>query len=77
MVFLLQNTQNRDTIAIHLKLDEIIRSIEGAHNKLLKIEELSDKDLEVLHQHYEKLAHKVQTQVEKGVQGTGSPTIQL
>jgi low affinity Fe/Cu permease len=45
MVFLIQNTQNRDTIALHLKLDEIIRSIQGAHNELLNIEELSDEEL--------------------------------
>jgi len=53
MVFLIQNTQNRDTRAINLKLDEIIRSSKHAHNELIDIEKLSDKDLEELAQHYE------------------------
>ncbi len=52
MVFLIQNTQNRDTMALHLKLDELIRSIQGAHNELLKIEELSDEDLKSLQDRY-------------------------
>jgi low affinity Fe/Cu permease len=48
MVFLIQNTQNRDARAIHLKLDEIIRSIQPAHNEMINIEKLSDEDLEKL-----------------------------
>ena len=55
MVFLIQNTQNRDTRAINLKLDEIIRSNKHAHNELIDIEKLSDKDLEELAQHYERI----------------------
>ena len=77
MVFLLQNTQNRDTIAIHLKLDEIIRSIQGAHNRLLKIEELSDRDLDMLHERYEKLASHVKKQMQKGNQDTDTPSIEI
>src|SRR5438477_527909 len=42
MVFLIQNTQNRDNYALHLKLDELIRAVEGAHNSLLDIEELTE-----------------------------------
>jgi low affinity Fe/Cu permease len=53
MVFLIQNTQNRDARAIHLKLDEIIRSIRKAHNEMIDIEKLSDKELEELATHYE------------------------
>jgi low affinity Fe/Cu permease len=53
MVFLIQNTQNRDARAIHLKLDEVIRSIESAHNDLIDIEKLSDRELEALAARYE------------------------
>jgi low affinity Fe/Cu permease len=45
MVFLIQNTQNRDGAAVQLKLDELIRTIDGAHNGFLDLEELSDEDL--------------------------------
>jgi len=55
MVFLIQNTQNRDTRAINLKLDEIIRSHKHAHNEMIDIEKLSDKELEELATHYEKI----------------------
>jgi low affinity Fe/Cu permease len=55
MVFLIQNTQNRDTRAINLKLDEIIRSHKHARNELIDIEKLNDKELEELAQHYEKI----------------------
>jgi low affinity Fe/Cu permease len=56
MVFLIQNTQNRDSTAMHLKLDEIIRSLETAHNALLDLEELSESDLVRIRDHYEELA---------------------
>jgi low affinity Fe/Cu permease len=55
MVFLIQNTQNRDTRAINLKLDEIIRSHKHANNELIDIEKLNDKELEELARHYEKI----------------------
>jgi low affinity Fe/Cu permease len=58
MVFLIQSTQNRDTAAIHIKLDELIRAIEGAHNGLLDLEELNEKDLAKIRENYEKLAAK-------------------
>lgn len=45
MVFLIQNTQNRDSKALHLKLDEIIRSLENARNNMIEVEDLSDNDL--------------------------------
>jgi Predicted small integral membrane protein len=45
MVFLIQNTQNRDAKAAHLKLDEIIRALKGARNELIDLEKLADKDL--------------------------------
>ncbi len=55
VVFLIQNTQNRDARAIHLKLDEIIRSIHQAHNEMIDIEKLSDDELEELAKHYERI----------------------
>ena len=55
MVFLIQNTQNRDTLAMNLKLDEIIRSIRHAHNEMINIEKLSDEDLADLAKHYERI----------------------
>ncbi len=53
MVFLIQNTQNRDAKAFHLKLDEIIRSIRGASNQMIDVEKLSDEELETLASKYE------------------------
>jgi low affinity Fe/Cu permease len=58
MVFLIQNTQNRDTQALHLKLDELIRVTKGAHNRLLDLEEPDDEQLERLRQLYERLGQK-------------------
>ena len=55
MVFLIQNTQNRDARAIHLKLDEIIRSIHRAHNDMINIEKLSDEELKALAEQYERI----------------------
>lgn len=56
MVFLIQNTQNRDATAMHLKLDELIRASENANNTLLDMEELAEKDLTAIRDHYEELA---------------------
>jgi low affinity Fe/Cu permease len=55
MVFLIQNTQNRDAIAIHLKLDELICALKGARNQLVDIEELSDEELEELRREFRRL----------------------
>jgi low affinity Fe/Cu permease len=55
MVFLIQNTQNRDAQAINLKLDELILSIGAASNQMMDIESLSDDELNVLHERYEKI----------------------
>lgn len=60
MVFLIQNTQNRDAKAIHLKLDEIIRAIKGARNELVNLEELSDEDLEKLQTQFGRLRQKAE-----------------
>ncbi len=53
MVFLIQNTQNRDSRAINLKLDELIHSIDSARNQMVNIEKLSDEELDVIQAHYE------------------------
>jgi low affinity Fe/Cu permease len=55
VVFLIQNSQNRDSRAINLKLDELIRSTERAHNEMIDIERLSDRELETLARHYERI----------------------
>ena len=59
MVFLIQNTQNRDAHAIHLKLDELIRANKNARNKLLALEEMSDEELKALQCEFEELRDKV------------------
>ena len=56
MVFLIQNTQNRDTEAIQIKLDELIRAVESAHNALLDLEELDDDELDTIRKDYLELA---------------------
>lgn len=65
MVFLIQNTQNRDSRAIHLKLDELIRSMRSARNKLVNIEDLPDEVLESIHTEFKKLNEKVHTPTAK------------
>ena len=60
MVFLIQNTQNRDAKAVHLKLDELIRAVGGARNKLVDLEKLSDDDLKDLETEFEKLRKKAE-----------------
>jgi low affinity Fe/Cu permease len=75
MVFLIQNTQNRDGAALQLKLDEIIRAMEGAHNALLDLEELPDEDLERFRERYQKLARKARQDLDGGALDTGTPDI--
>lgn len=70
MIFLIQNTQNRDTAAIQIKLDELIRAMEGAHLALLDLEELEDHELERLRAEYEKLAAKARDDLKKGKSDT-------
>ena len=62
MVFVIQNTQNRDTAAMHIKIDELIRVTQKARNVLLDLEELDDKTLEALRADYEKLARRAKSQ---------------
>jgi low affinity Fe/Cu permease len=56
MVFLIQRAQNKDALAVQLKLNEIVAAIDGASNRLISVEDLTDEDLEVLHKHYRELA---------------------
>lgn len=58
MVFLIQNSQNRDTVAIHLKLDEVLRSIDEARNNFMDLEDLEEDELEILREEYRQLAEK-------------------
>ena len=60
MVFLIQNTQNRDAKAVHLKLDELIRAIKTARNALVDLEDLSDEDLKKLEQQFERVRKKAE-----------------
>jgi low affinity Fe/Cu permease len=62
MVFLIQNTQNRDAKVVHQKLNELIRGVHGARNSLINLETLSDQELEVLQQQFERLREKGDTQ---------------
>ncbi len=75
MVFLIQNTQNRDSEAMQLKLDELIRVAEGAHNALLDLEELSETELDEMRDRYEKLAQKAREELKKGRRDTGRPKV--
>jgi low affinity Fe/Cu permease len=65
MVFLIQNTQNRDAKAVHLKLDELIRAVGPARNKLVDLEKLSDDELQTLEQEFEKVRKKAAGAKEK------------
>ena len=75
MVFLIQATQNRDGEAIQIKLDEIIRAQQGAHNALLDLEELEEDELVQLHANYLRLAEQARKRIEKGKSDTGVPEI--
>jgi low affinity Fe/Cu permease len=70
MVFLIQNTQNRDSQAIQVKLDELIRSIEGAHMALLDLEELDDEDFERISHDYRELAREARKDLDAGKSDT-------
>ena len=75
MVFLIQNTQNRDTQAIQIKLDELIRCTEGAHNALLDLEELDEKTLDAFRAKYEALASNARKAIAGGGNDRGSPDL--
>ena len=64
MVFLIQNTQNRDTEAMHIKLDELIRAVDTAQNTMLDLEELDEKELDEIRAEYEEMAEKARKKLE-------------
>ena len=75
MVFLIQNTQNRDAEAIQIKLDELIRAMEGAHNALLDLEELEQADLDRIRAGYARLAESARTGLRRNMTDTGVPEV--
>jgi low affinity Fe/Cu permease len=75
MVFLIQSTQNRDAEAVHVKLDELLRVLPGAHNVLLDLEELEEHELDRLRAIYCKLAEDARRGVSRGRSDEGVPDI--
>lgn len=75
MVFLIQNTQNRDTEALQVKLDELIRVTKGAHVALLDLEELDEKELDSIRKDYESLAEEARKRLKKGKPDTNVPKV--
>jgi len=73
MVFLIQNTQNRDTEAIQVKLDELIRATKGAHNALLDLEELEEESLDHFRTKYQALAAAARAELKRGDLDTDTP----
>jgi low affinity Fe/Cu permease len=67
MVFLIQRTQNKDALAIHIKLNELVAAVKGASNRVIDIEALNEADLQTLERHYEELARlsRAETNVTK------------
>ncbi len=75
MVFLIQCTQNRDTEALQVKLDELLRVTAGAHNALLDLEELEEEELRGVRAGYAKLAERARADLRKGLVDTGIPDV--
>jgi low affinity Fe/Cu permease len=72
MVFLIQNSQNRESKAVQIKLDEIIRALEGAHNRFLNLEDMDEKELDAIHKRYVALAEHARAAVERGEEDTAA-----
>ena len=66
MLFLIQNTQNRDSKAMQLKLDEVVRAVQGARNELVNLEELSDEDLTKLEGQFKRVREKAEGKIGNG-----------
>lgn len=75
MVFLIQNTQNRDTEAVQVKLDELLRATAGAHNALLDLEELEERELDRIRAGYARLAERARDELRRGQSDTGVPEV--
>ena len=77
MVFLIQSTQNRDSEAIQVKLDELIRSTRGAQNELLDLEELEEEELDRIRSAYGELAENARKNVRAGASGGDTPPVRI
>ncbi len=77
MVFLIQNTQNRDAHALQLKINELIRATQGAHNALIDLEELTDRELQEMRSRYLELAEAARAELRKGGRDTGRPHVKV
>ena len=77
MVFLIQSTQNRDTEALHLKLDELIRATEGAHLALMDIEKLDDDEFQAFRKMYNDIAEKSRKSLNSGEDDINCPNIEI
>jgi low affinity Fe/Cu permease len=77
MVFLIQNTQNRDTLAMHIKLDEIIRATQGMHNSLLDLESMDEEQLAEHHRRYLRLAAQAREALKRGGRDTDSVPLEV
>jgi low affinity Fe/Cu permease len=75
MVFLIQNSQNRDAEAVQVKLDELLRVTTGAHNALLDLEELEERDLDLIRAGYARLAAQARADLRRGGADTGVPDL--
>lgn len=75
MVFLIQSTQNRDAEAVQVKLDELLRVAAGAHNALLDLEELEERDLDRVRSGYARLAERAREKLRRGEADTGTPEV--
>ena len=75
MVFLIQNTQNRDAEAVQVKLDELLRATGGAHNALLDLEELEERELDRIRVGYARLAERAREDLRRGQSDTGVPEV--
>lgn len=76
MVFLIQNTQNRDSLAMQIKLDELVRAMKGAHTALLDLEELNDEELSQIMLDYQQLAAKAREELRRGKPDVDSPEVE-
>ena len=75
MVFLIQSTQNRDAEAVQVKLDELLRTTAGAHNALLDLEELEERELDGIRATYARLAEAARAELSQGGHDTGVPDV--
>jgi len=75
MVFLIQHTQNADSVALQVKIDELIRATNDAHNALLDLEELTPEELDAVRRRYLGLAREARADLRRGIRDTGTPEL--